>query len=33
MAKLDFPAHLGNVVEIFLYGALPRVDSTAHASS
>jgi len=33
MAKLDFPAHLDNVVEIFLYGALPRVDSTAHASS
>jgi len=33
MAKLDFHAHLDNVVEIFLYGALPRVDSNAHASS
>ncbi|MDB6087138.1 MAG: hypothetical protein JWN43_5019 [Gammaproteobacteria bacterium] len=33
MARLDFGAHLKNVVEIFLDGALPRVDSTANASS
>ncbi|MEA3135332.1 MAG: TetR/AcrR family transcriptional regulator, mexJK operon transcriptional repressor [Gammaproteobacteria bacterium] len=33
MAKLDFTAHVDNVVEIFLNGAAPRVDSTANASS
>ncbi|HWJ34708.1 MAG TPA: TetR/AcrR family transcriptional regulator [Steroidobacteraceae bacterium] len=33
MAQLDFGAHLNNVIEIFLYGAVPRVDSTANASS
>jgi TetR/AcrR family transcriptional regulator, mexJK operon transcriptional repressor len=33
MAKLDFSTHLTNVVEIFLNGAVPRVDSTANASS
>jgi AcrR family transcriptional regulator len=33
MAKLDFSAHLNHVVEIFLNGALPRVDSTVNASS
>jgi TetR/AcrR family transcriptional regulator, mexJK operon transcriptional repressor len=33
MSKLDFSAHLTHVVEIFLCGALPRVDSTAPASS
>jgi TetR/AcrR family transcriptional regulator, mexJK operon transcriptional repressor len=33
MAKLDFSAHLDHVVEIFLNGTLPRVDSTVNASS
>ncbi|MEA3133594.1 MAG: TetR/AcrR family transcriptional regulator, mexJK operon transcriptional repressor [Gammaproteobacteria bacterium] len=33
MAKLDLNAHVNNVVEIFLNGAAPRVDSTVNASS
>jgi AcrR family transcriptional regulator len=33
MAKLDFTAHVNNVVEIFLNGAAPRVDPTINASS
>jgi TetR/AcrR family transcriptional regulator, mexJK operon transcriptional repressor len=33
MARLDFKAHLNHVVEIFLNGALPRVESTVNASA
>ena len=32
MARLDFKAHLNHVVEIFLYGTLPRVDPTVNTS-
>jgi TetR/AcrR family transcriptional repressor of mexJK operon len=33
MAKLDFSAHLNHAIEIFLNGAIPRVDHPAATSS